>query len=161
MAHYHPALSCLPPRDTSSIPVPRTEPGTSWALSKPLGERVMGEASVSLSRKGDVHSRQSSGSLPHPSPTRSVSLGAERTRKAGNGGDGHRSEWRAGRGESQGIAQGWAAVSFHTWCPSLHHGAGQDLQVQLLNVMYHRCIIVRMVLHILVNLYIWVVIIHH
>ena len=90
-------------RDTGSIPVPRTEPGTSWALSKPLGERVMGEASVSPSRKGEVHSRWSSGSLPHPSPTRSVSLGAERTKKAGNGGDGRRSEWRAGRGDNQGI----------------------------------------------------------
>ena len=46
---------------------------------------------------GEVPSLWSSGSLPRPSPTRSVCLRARRTRKTGNGGDGHRSEQGANR----------------------------------------------------------------
>ena len=84
-----------------------------------------------------------------------VSPGPRRTRKAANNWDGHRSERGAGRGDSQApppprIQLG--AASFHTWCPSLHHGAGQEPGVQLLTVMCCRCVIVRVVLHILIHL---------
>ena len=85
---------------------------------------------------------------------RAISLGPRRTRKAANNWDGHRSERGTSRGDSQAPphTQSWVAVLFHTWCPSLHHGAGQEPGVQLLTVMCCRCVIVRVVLHILIHL---------
>lgn len=97
----------------------------------------------------------STASSAQESPTdRAISLGLRRTRKAANNWDGHRSEQGTSRGDSQASThtQSWAAVLFHTWCPSLHHGAGQEPGVQLLTVICCRCVIVRVVLHILIHL---------
>ena len=92
-AHFrslHPA-PLSPQREHQLIPVPRTESSRWQALSTLLGVRVVGEASVSHLERGSPL-LWSSGSLTRLSPTRSVCLRARRTRKTGNGGDGHRSE---------------------------------------------------------------------
>ena len=54
--------------------------------------------------------RVSPTSIPH----KAACLRVERTRKTGNGGDGHKSEWGVSRSDIQGPSQGLAAVSSHT-----------------------------------------------
>ena len=100
----HVAHHCLallsPQREHQLIPVP----GTVWQVAgtqQIVGCKSDGPSLSFPIWERDAPSLWSSGSLPRPSPTRSVCLRARRTRKTGNGGDGHRSEQGANRGDSQ------------------------------------------------------------
>ena len=106
-AHFrslHVAHHCLallsPQREHQLIPVPETV----WQVAGT--QQIVGCKSDGPSLSFPIWEREapslwSSGSLPRPSPTRSVCLRARRTRKTGNSGDGHRSEQGAHRGDSQ------------------------------------------------------------
>ena len=133
---------CLPKGNISSSQCPK-QSGRWQALSKLLGARVMGQASVSPSGKGKLPLCGLQG-LSHVHPPQGLSV-------LEPGGPGRLETVGMGTGLSRGPTgvtakspqQGWAAVSSHTWCPSLHHGAGQEPGVQLLTVICCRCVIVR------------------